>query len=229
MGGSSNAGMEDRIGAQQRANASYMTGMAQGQYGGQGLMRISKGKLTPFEEQMYQQQLQAVELGQQGAGQQIEQTVREGATARGLFSSRGAISEEANQLANLPLQKALQLSGVYSNQANLSRSGILQGMALRGNLMSGATSAYGQAAQTYATGDQLQQQANQGTMQGVLGAGRLVAGVMTGGASEVAYQAANAAGGGYQNFSKPQMGLNGQSLSNYDPYSQQLGTGGRYF
>lgn len=226
MGGSSGGGINERIGKQQRANASYMSKM--GKDTNSALYQMSTGQMTPYQQEMMKNQLAAVDQGQLGAAQQLEQTTREGATSRGLFSSRGAISEEANQLANLPLQRSLQLSGIYQNAATQQQQGILQGTALRGNLISGANSGYAGASSSYAQGAQIDQANQQSTMGAVMGAGRLVAGVMTGGASEVGFQAANAAGGGYQNFSQQRPNLNQSYAQNYGQ-PMQLGSGGRYF
>jgi hypothetical protein len=208
MGGSSTGGTQEKIGGQQRANATYMANMAKDKTS--ALYGISQGQLSPYEQQMFQQQLAAVEAGQTGAAQQIEQTTREGATSRGLFSSRGAISEEANQLANLPLQRALQLSGIYSNQATLSREGVLQGMALRGNLLSGSGNMYSGASQTYQAAEQANQAQNQALMQGAMGAAQLGMGLMTGGASTAVQT-------GMQNFS------NQNKLNLNNSYAQNIG------
>lgn len=80
--------------------------------------------LTPGEQQSAQQQLQAIELGGQQAGQQIQQTVREQATQRGLLSSRGAIAQEAAQLANIPLAQAQQRAQVFGQKGALQRQAL---------------------------------------------------------------------------------------------------------
>lgn len=115
----------------QRGIANQLQGLANSQ----GLQNMAQGQLNPFEQQMYQQQLQAVQQGQSGAAQQIQDTTRSEATSRGLFSSQGAIANEANQLANLPLQQSQQLAQIYGNQANLSRQGMLQGIGLQSQLL----------------------------------------------------------------------------------------------
>lgn len=229
MGGSSTGGTQEKIGAQQRGTATYMRNMGQDKTS--ALYQMSTGQMTPYQQEMMRNQLAAVDQGQLGAAQQLEQTTREGATSRGLFSSRGAIAEEANQLANLPLQRSLQQAGIYQNMAGLQQQGILQGTALRGNLLSGAISGYGGASQSYQAAEQANQAQNQALMGGVLGAGRLAAGVMTGGVSEVALAGANAVGGqtGLQNFSQPRMGITNTSLSNYNPYDFQLGGRGNTY
>jgi hypothetical protein len=169
------------IGGQQRGLGSYTAAMAQGNNyrgqdtGGQALFQMASGQLTPLQQQMFQQQLSAVDLGQQGA----INTTREQAAARGMYSSTSALQAE-NQI---PLQTALARANIYGQQAQTQQQGILQGTALRGNLLGQAGNLYSGATSSYAAADQSQNTANSNMMQGILGAGALAAAPFTGGMS----------------------------------------------
>lgn len=172
IGGGGGSPKAELIGQQQRGLSTYMANMAKDP--NSMLYQLSTGQMTPYQQEMMKNQLAAVDAGQLGAEQQITNTVREGASARGLFSSRGAIADEASQLANLPLQKSLQLSGIYQNMAGLQQQGILSGMGMRGNLLSGAIGGYGQAANSYLGAANQQAGQNQMGMQGAMGMAQLI-------------------------------------------------------
>jgi len=222
MGGGNAGNTGTRMRAQARAQnsiAEQMRGMATAP----ALSSIAAGEFTPYEQQYYNQALSAVDLGQVGAERNIEQTVREGAASRGLFSSRGAISEEAMGMANIPLQIAQQRAGIYGQQANMSRQGVLQGTAMQQGLLGGSSNIYSQSAQTRAGAAELDQQAQQGVMNSVMGAGALIAAPFTGGASLAAYGASQQMQGGGKGYG---VNLNQSYAQQYQP--QQIGMGGQY-
>jgi len=91
------------------------------------LQQLQAGGLTSQEQSGIEQQLAAIEAGGLGAEQRISQTVRSQAEARGLGSSRGAIAQEAAQLANIPLAQAQQRADVFGQAGQLQRQGLLGG------------------------------------------------------------------------------------------------------
>jgi hypothetical protein len=217
-GGGGSSGTMGRIGSQQRGLGSYTAALAQGQNyrgqdtGGQALFQMASGQLTDYQNQAFSNQLSAIDLGQQGA----INTTREQAAARGMYSSTSALQAE-NQI---PLQTALARANIYGQQAQTQQQGILQGTALRGNLLGQAGNLYSGATSSYAAADQSQNTANSNMMQGILGAGALVAAPFTGGASLAAYGATQ--GSSYYNPMNQS-----QSLNMSNPYQYSLYSGGR--
>lgn len=98
------------------------------------LTKLAQGKLTPEEKASIEAQLAAVGVGGERARAGIAQTARGQSTARGLFSSRGAIAEEAAGLAGVDLFEAQQRAGILGQQALMQRQGILQGSQLLSGL-----------------------------------------------------------------------------------------------
>jgi len=90
-----------------------------------GIDQLRQGQLTSNEQKSMQEQLNAISAGATGAEQQIEQSVREQSQSRGFLESRGAISQEASQLANIPLFQAQQRANVFGQAGQLQRQGLL--------------------------------------------------------------------------------------------------------
>lgn len=103
--------------------------------GGSALRSLSGGALSGVEQEAIDEALRAVDLGFEGAEQDIEQTVREEAASRGQFGSRGAIIDEASRVAQLKPQKARQRADILGKKADLSRQGLLQGNQLLSSLI----------------------------------------------------------------------------------------------
>ena len=183
------------------------------------LMAMSQGKLNPYAQQMYDEQMKQIQMGSQGS----YQNVREQAQARGMYSSTSALQAEAG----IPMQESMARAGIYGQQSALSQQGVLQGMALRGNLLGGATNAYSGAGQSYGMSAQLEQQAQQQQQQGILGAGALIAAPFTGGMSLGGYGASQGGTQGTQNYSG--VNLNKSYSQNYggsmqlNPYASYAG------
>jgi hypothetical protein len=107
-----------------------------------GFQGLADPSLTAGQQQGIQAQLETVGLGRERAQEQIEQTAREQATARGLFSSRGAIEQEAAGLAQIPMQEAAQRAQILQQQGSLEaqaqqralqgQSGVLQAAGMLG-------------------------------------------------------------------------------------------------
>lgn len=95
--------------------------------------------LSPLE----QQQMAQIGAGRANAEQTIQQNTREQATGRGLFSSAGAIGQEAAGLAQLDLNEAQQKYDLFGNAQNR----VFQGYGMRAGMLGGKS----QAAQGYMT------------------------------------------------------------------------------
>ena len=119
------------IGFGTRGLSNELGGLQQGSQ----LRALSGGALSGVEQEAIDEALKAVDLGFAGAEQQIEQTAREEASSRGMFSSRGAITDEAARLAQIEPQKAQQRADIFGKKADLSRQGLLQGNQLLGSII----------------------------------------------------------------------------------------------
>lgn len=108
--------------------------------------------LTPAE----QAQLDVLNLGNLQQQQTIEQRTREGATARGLFSSRGAITQEALNLAELDKQRAMQRAGILAGAQDRQFQGLQLRGGLLGNTIGGITGAGSLGIQLAGVGSQQQ-------------------------------------------------------------------------
>lgn len=155
MGGSSNSsGYSTGMSSAQKqalAQQSQALGQAQGYYGtmtgyGQQIGNLANSSavqnlagagLTTNE----QEQMKLIGIGRANAEQTIQQNVRESASSRGLFSSAGAIGQEAAGLANLDVQEAQAKSDIYGNAQNRQ----FQGLGLQSGLLGQAGSIYGNA------------------------------------------------------------------------------------
>ena len=187
MGGSPSGGQssadlrQKRMARRQTGIANQMGAMANSA----DVMGLAGAGLTDAE----QMQLDTIGLGLDRAQQGITQNVRNEATARGMFSSGGAIAEEAGQLAGLDTFMAQQQADIYG-QAQQRQ---FQGLGMRSGLLGQAMGGYGQAGQAWggvaASQRQREQQQQQNTMGNVMGIARLGAGIMTGGTSELGYRA----------------------------------------
>ena len=151
---------------------------------------LAGGQLTPAE----MAQMQAIDVGDQAARQSAQQNVREQASARGLYSSAGAIGQEAATLGGFDIQRAQNIANVYGNAQQRQ----FQGIGTLGGLYGQASSLYGGAGQTLLglSGQQLQasqynsqlqqqqqQQQQNSLRQNVMGGAALIAAPFTGGAS----------------------------------------------
>lgn len=159
-----------------------------GQYGGMANNAgyLTSQELTPLE----QQQMAQVGAGRANAEQTIGQNVREQSAARGLFSSSGAIGQEAAGLAQLDLNEAMQRGSIYGGAQNRVFQGYGTMMGLLGGqqgALQGATGILGQQAQLKQMQNQYAQQQQAGQMGNIMGAGALLAAPFTGGASMGAF------------------------------------------
>ena len=204
MGGSSGGGgyssggglEEGRAMQSQRFNllaAEKLGRDIEGIAGSQDVLNLASANLTPAELA----QVQAIDVGQQRATQVIQQNVREQASARGLYSSAGAIGQEAAGLANLDVMRSQSIADIYGNaqqrqfQGINLRSGLLgQGAGLyqaNAGGFANQTSGYQNATQIANQGMQLQNQYQQQQQnllrQNVMGGAALIAAPFTGGAS----------------------------------------------
>jgi|ETNvirnome_2_130_1030620.scaffolds.fasta_scaffold08208_4 hypothetical protein len=95
-----------------------------------GFQQLAQGGLTGGEQASIDQQLEAIKAGATGAEQDIQQSLRSQATAKGFGGSsfsRGELAQEAAQLANIPLFQAQQRANVFGQQGQLQRQGLLAG------------------------------------------------------------------------------------------------------
>ena len=102
-----------------------------------------EGAFAARDKDITQQQLGAVGLGRDQALQQIEQTTREGASSRGLFSSVGAISDEAARTAQIPIQESQQRLGILGQSSDRDRQRLMmaiQALSQAGGLAGRGTS-----------------------------------------------------------------------------------------
>jgi len=192
MGGSGGGGgieVDSRLAAGQMQGLQGQLGVAQDLKGlatSQGLQALGGAGLTDAEKM----QLAQVGGGAQQARRAAEQSVRSQSTARGMFSSAGAIGQEAAQLAGIEQNLGQQRAGVFG-QAQQRQ---FQGIGLRGNLLGqaggqfgSAAGGFGQAAQQSFQQQQVNQQIAQQQKQQQMGqikqAGALIAAPFTGGAS----------------------------------------------
>lgn len=92
--------------------------------------QLQEGGLTSEESASIQEQLRGVDLGFEGAQQDIQQSVRERATASGFGGdsiTRGEIAEEAGRLGQIPLLRSQQRSEILGRAGSARRQGILAG------------------------------------------------------------------------------------------------------
>ena len=111
--------------------------------GGEALQQLASTGLTDADRAATAARLGVIGVGRQRALEGIEQTARTQASSRGLFSSRGAIEEEAAGLAQVPLFEAQQRAGVLGQQAQQARSGLLSGTQALSGLISQESSLIG--------------------------------------------------------------------------------------
>lgn len=205
MGGSSGGGGDYSTGPSRAERDAMEQQKAmlnqQAQYGSQigaignsqDVNQLAGGQLTNAENQ----QLNAIDVGQQRAVQGIEQNVREQSSARGLYSSARAIGQEAAGLANLDVQRSQNIADIYGNAQQRQ----FQGIAQKSGLLGQAGGVYGQVAGGYGNlggsyqnsrqisnqGQQMQNQYYQQQQQqqagNIMNVGRLIAAPFTGGSS----------------------------------------------
>lgn len=148
---------------------------------------LMSGRLSDEEANAFAQSLKASQSGINTARQVAQQTAREGAASRGLFSSDIALGAEAAGLADVENQYAQNRANLYQNMASQVKSGILSGLQASQNVYGQraglaqaiATASYqsaGLAGQQY--GQQLDYYPKMLTAQG-----QFISGLMGGGAT----------------------------------------------
>lgn len=150
MGGGSSKGYSGPSREEQAAQRSQAALLnQQAQYGQQ----LGQMAYNPLVQQLAgqgltqaeQAQLETIGIGREQAMQGIQQNVREQASSRGLFSSAGAIGQEAANLAQIPLYEAEQRAGILSGAQNR----MFQGLGLQQSYLSGAAGIAGSGASGY--------------------------------------------------------------------------------
>jgi hypothetical protein len=188
MGGTPSGG-QSSADLRQTRMARRQTTAAQGVMdlaGSQDVMNLAGAGLTPAE----QMQMEMVGAGYDRAQQGIQQNVRDEASARGLFSSAGAIGQEAAQLAGLDTYMGQQRADIYG----MAQQRQFQGLGMRSGLLGQAGGMYGQAGQSWGgvAGAQRQreqqaQQQQMGGLQAAAGLGMMfIPGMQGAGASMMA-------------------------------------------
>lgn len=116
--------------------------------GSSQLQSMASGNLLDSESDAINAAFNSIYAGKDRALSDITQTSRDQSTARGLYSSSGAIADEAASRAQIPMQIASQEADIYGRKADLIRSGVMAGSQLQGSLL-------GQSADAYNTGSSL--------------------------------------------------------------------------
>ena len=144
------------------------------------IQQMIGGQLPESVSNAYAMQQKASQGGIERARTTAQQTVREGAASRGMFSSDIALGAEAGAMAGVEQQFAQRQADIYGQQAGQIQSGILSGLgfsqgrqSLRGNLAGSIASGQFQASQANA---QMQNQWQQGQQQMGLGLANIAGG-----------------------------------------------------
>jgi hypothetical protein len=149
-GGSSGANTFEReqknLLRQQAGISSQIQGMATSG----NVAALAGSGLTENELMAMQSQLGAIGAGREQAQQGIQQNVRTEATSRGLFSSAGAIGQEAGQLAGLDTFEAMQRANILGQTYQGAQQRQFQGIGLQQGLLGQAAGVAGGAQQGYA-------------------------------------------------------------------------------
>lgn len=91
----------------------------------EGAQMLGAGELTPSETLALEQRLESINAPIERQQAEATEAARASATARGLFSSRGALAQEASDVAKVGMRASLDRVQALQDAATARRQGIL--------------------------------------------------------------------------------------------------------